>query len=116
MARSLAETLREIRKLRGCSLREVEEATDISNAYLSQLEKGDALKPSPDKLHALAEFYRVPYEGLMQTAGYLTPSAGSAPQASVSAIQSALMTTQLTPEEEEQVVKYIQFLRFQKKK
>ena len=58
------------------SLREVEEATgkEISNAYLSQLENGKISKPSPSILHSLAGVYSVPYEKLMERAGYLPSS------------------------------------------
>ena len=118
---SLSKFLREVRAVRGYSLRAVEEATKISNAYLSQLERGDAQKPSPDKLQALAKFYEIPYTDLMRAAGYIKRSenvslpAGGAPE-NLSALQSALMSAPLTPEEEEAVVKYIQFLRFQNRK
>lgn len=114
---SLPKQLRDIRKLRGYSQRDVEEATGISNAYLSQLERGDALKPSPDKLQLLAEFYAVPYTDLMRAAGYLqkTEKADGTPK-DTSAVQAALMSANLTPEEEAAVVKYIQFLRFDKQK
>lgn len=115
---NLPKTLRDIRALRGHSLRDVEEATGISNAYLSQLERGDAQKPSPDKLQALAKFYDVPYTDLMRAAGYLlkaemTERTG---KESTNAVHAALMSAKLTPDEEDAVVKYIQFLRFQKKK
>lgn len=120
---SLAKYLREIRAVRGKSLRAVEDATGISNAYLSQLERGDATKPSPDKLLELAKFYEVPYTDLMRAAGYLqrvalrtTASSTPPPPERLSALQAALMSAPLTPEEEEAVVKYIQFLRFQNKK
>ena len=115
---SLAQILTDIRKLRGHSLRAVEDATGISNAYLSQLERGDALKPSPDKLQALAKFYEVPYEDLMRAAGYLKRSekAGADGNEKVSAVHAALMSANFTPEEEAQVVKFIQFLRFENKK
>jgi transcriptional regulator with XRE-family HTH domain len=41
--------LADLRTAKGFSLREVEETTDraVSNAYLSQLEKGRIQKPSP---------------------------------------------------------------------
>jgi HTH-type transcriptional regulator, competence development regulator len=117
---SLSRLLKSIRKVNGASLRAVEEATGISNAYLSQLERGDAQKPSPDKLHALAEFYNVPYTDLMRAAGYLQmsdPSPGmTASSARTSAVQAALMSAALSAEEEDAVVKYIEFLRFQNKK
>ena len=61
-------------RLRGAaklSLREVEDATnnEVSNAYLSQLEKNKILKPSPNILHALARVYSTSYEDLMRRAG-----------------------------------------------
>jgi HTH-type transcriptional regulator, competence development regulator len=113
---SLSDELRDIRKLRGYSLREVEEATGISNAYLSQLERGDAQKPSPDKLEALGKFYKVPYTDLMRAAGYLQKTDKADSKEHTSAVQAALMSAKLTSEEEDAVVKYIQFLRFQNKK
>jgi HTH-type transcriptional regulator, competence development regulator len=115
----LSKTLHDIRLLRGHSLRAVEEATGISNTYLSQLERGDAQKPSPDKLQALAEFYKVPYTDLLRDAGYLQKNENKAGKGNVThttAVQAALMSADLSADEEEQVVKYIQFLRFQAKK
>lgn len=112
----LNDELRSIRKLRGYSLRDVEEATGISNAYLSQLERGDAKKPSPDKLQLLADFYEVPYTELMRAAGYLQKTSNAGRKTQTNAVQAALMSAELTPEEEEAVVQYIEFLRFQNRK
>ena len=69
--KSLAEELARLRRIKKASLREVEKATGMSNAYLSQLEKGDAKNPSPSFLYKLAEFFEVPYESLLASAGYL---------------------------------------------
>ena len=118
---SLSKLLKSIRKVNGASLRAVEEATGISNAYLSQLERGDAQKPSPDKLHALATFYNVPYTDLMRAAGYIeaaemSPGMTASSARSTSTVQAALMSADLSPDEEDAVVKYIEFLRFQNKK
>src|SRR5258705_11038774 len=70
---SLAEYLTYVRTTKRMTLREVEEASgrEVSNAYLSQLEKGHISKPSPNVLHTLAEVYGVPYERLMEKAGYI---------------------------------------------
>src|SRR4029450_1024606 len=72
----LGAMLADLRTAKGLSLREVEEATGkaVSNAYLSQLENGKIRKPSPNVLHHLAAAYVVPYEALMEKAGYLLPS------------------------------------------
>ena len=58
-----------LRETTGLSLRQVEAATEneVSNAYLSQLEKDKISKPSPNVLHALARVYNASYEELMNT-------------------------------------------------
>jgi transcriptional regulator with XRE-family HTH domain len=102
--------LADLRAAKGFSLREVEEATGkaVSNAYLSQLENGRIQKPSPNVLHSLAEVYAVPYETLMERAGYLLPSeerGGHRRRLAAFAIDD------LTAEEEEDLLKYLAFLR-----
>jgi HTH-type transcriptional regulator, competence development regulator len=109
----LGEELRRLRIEKGATLREVEKATDISNAYLSQLENGKAEQPSPRVLHKLAEYYKVPYNRLMEVAGYLQPSNG-ARQSGVGSIEAALMTSGLTEDEEKTVAQFIEFLRLQR--
>src|SRR5437762_14358322 len=71
MSQRLADELRRIRAISGVSLRDVENATKVSNAYLSQLETGKTSNPSPQVLHTLAGFYNVPYASLIEAAGYL---------------------------------------------
>jgi HTH-type transcriptional regulator, competence development regulator len=53
------------------SLRQVERVTGISNAYLSQLENGRTINPSPRLLEKLADAFDAPYSDLMSAAGYL---------------------------------------------
>jgi transcriptional regulator with XRE-family HTH domain len=109
-ASELGSVLADLRTAKGLSLREVEEATGkaVSNAYLSQLENGRIKKPSPSVLHSLADVYVVPYEALMEKAGYLLPSgngSGRRKRLAVFAIDD------LTAEEEEELLKYLAFLR-----
>jgi transcriptional regulator with XRE-family HTH domain len=106
----LGAVLADLRRAKGLSLREVEEATGkaVSNAYLSQLENGRIRKPSPNVLHSLSEVYSVPYEALMEKAGYLLPSEnghGNRRRLAAFAIDD------LTAEEEEELLKYLAFLR-----
>jgi transcriptional regulator with XRE-family HTH domain len=103
--------LADLRKAKGFSLRQVEEATDraVSNAYLSQLEKGKIKKPSPNVLHSLAAVYAVPYEALMEKAGYLLPSEGST--TGHRRRLAAFAIDDLTAEEEEELLKYLAFIR-----
>jgi transcriptional regulator with XRE-family HTH domain len=106
----LGALLADLRTAKGLSLRQVEETTDkaVSNAYLSQLEKGKIKKPSPNVLHSLSGVYAVPYEALMEKAGYLLPSedrGGRRRRLAAFAIED------LTAEEEEELLKYLAFLR-----
>ena len=106
----LGALLADLRTAKGLSLREVEQATDraVSNAYLSQLESGKIKKPSPHVLHRLAEVYVVPYEALMEKAGYLLPSENDGGRRKRLA---AFAIDDLTAEEEEELLKYLAFLR-----
>lgn len=108
----LAQLLRRLRASktedgRPATLRVVSAKTGISNAYLSQLESGEAARPSPEKLHALADYYEVPYESLMREAGYIRRAAeGEAPD--VSAFEMQLMSMKLNPDEQDQVVRFVE--------
>ena len=102
--------LGDLRTAKGFSLRQVEEATGkaVSNAYLSQLEQGKIRTPSPNVLHSLAEVYAVPYEVLMERAGYLLSPGRSAGRRRR---MPAFAIDDLTAEEEEELLKYLAFLR-----
>ena len=110
----LAAVLFDLRKAKGYSLREVEEATEkaVSNAYLSQLENGKIKKPSPNVLLSLAGVYAVPYEALMEKAGYLSPSEDGKGRRHGLAV---FAVDDLTAEEEEELLKYLAFLRWRKR-
>jgi len=107
----LAKQLRDLRGVRKLSLRQVEKQTGISNAYLSQLERGEAENPTPEKLQKLARCYSVPYVELMKAAGYLKNTSENDRRDDLSSFQVALMGANLTDAEQEQVLKYIKFLR-----
>lgn len=110
----LGALLADLRVAKGLTLRQVEKATGkaVSNAYLSQLEKGKIQRPSPNVLHRLAEVYGVPYERLMEKAGYLLPRAGAA--GGRRKRLAAFAIDDLTAEEEEELLKYLAFLRSRK--
>jgi transcriptional regulator with XRE-family HTH domain len=58
-----------LRRLRGTrTLRQVEAETGISNAYLSNIESG-AKRPGVRILSKLAQYYHVPSQDLLKTAG-----------------------------------------------
>ena len=72
----LAAYLRNVRKARGLSLKKVEGLAGVSNAYLSQLERGRRNPPHPDILKRLAKVYEVPVNDLLSAAGYLEQEKG----------------------------------------
>lgn len=69
-----------LKRLRGdISLRGVQRLTGISNAYLSQIEKGQR-QPGPKVLRRLAVQYGVGLQELLRKAGYLD-TGGAEPEA-----------------------------------
>ena len=55
----------------GLTLRQVQEATGISNAYLSQLENGKIKHPSAQVLYSLSKLYGCNIEDLLIDAGMI---------------------------------------------
>ena len=107
---SLGKHLSAARKRARLSLRAVEAVTDISNAYLSQLENGKVQEPSPNLLHKLAELYRADYQTLLRLAGYPVPEHGSSSQSRLAA-----RLGHTTQEEEQALLDYLEFLRSRRK-
>lgn len=69
---SVGEHLRSARRTRGWSLRQAEDASGVSNGYISQIERGE-VEPSPAVLEKLSKAYDIPYEVVMEAAGYIAP-------------------------------------------
>lgn len=63
--------LRDLRKLKGFTIRELADRSGVSAAYISQLENGNRGIPSPDVLMKLSEGLNTSYSDLMEIAGYL---------------------------------------------
>lgn len=73
--------LKSLREQKGVSLLDVEKATGISNAYLSQLETGTRKRlPTPDRLRQIANYYNVTMAEMMQKAGYADAGIIEAPR------------------------------------
>lgn len=66
--------LRDMRKLKGFTIRELADRSGVSAAYISQLENGNRGIPSPDVLMKLSEGLNTSYSDLMDIAGYLESS------------------------------------------
>lgn len=110
--RALGAYLKSLRLGLEMTLRDVEAATEksVSNAYLSQVENGKILKPSPNILHALSQVYGVSYESLMRRAGFVTPA-----ETMVSDRRHGRAATfaveNLTAAEEAELLKYLAWYR-----
>lgn len=105
--KTLGRTLKEARELIPLTLRGVEDAVGISNAYLSQLENDKIKKPSANVLYKLAFLYNIELDVLLYAAGIIKekPNKG---------YKILDQLGKLTPEEEKQVLQYLKFLRSKK--
>lgn len=111
-AAALGAYLKSLRTGLDLSLRSVEEATDqeVSNAYLSQLERGKILKPSPNILHALATVYQCSYPKLMERAGYVSP-VERRPSGKRHGRVATFAVENLTADEEKELLDYLAYIR-----
>ena len=110
--KSLGKTLKELRNLVSLTLRQVEEATGISNAYLSQLENDKIKKPSANVLYKLSTIYNIEFNDLLSIAGVIEKQ--TAPQSKL-LNQIALSSESLTEEEKQALLDYLKYLRYNKK-
>src|SRR5579862_8774620 len=112
---TLGQELARLRKLKGWTLREVEEKSQrkVSNSYLYQLENDNVKEPSPHILYELSGVYHVEYAALMELAGFVMPRSKGKSPSTASVAFSAL---NLSGKEEEEVLDFIEFLRRKKRK
>jgi len=110
---TLGKTLKDSRELMSLTLRQVEDSTGISNAYLSQLENEKIKKPSANVLYKLASLYQVELDTLLHAAGIIeTQTAGKSKLLNT----VALSAEKLNSEEEQALLDYLRYLRFSAKK
>ena len=110
----LAEGLKFLRQAKGDSLRDVEEATGISNAYLSQLERDAASNPTASVLFKLAKHYGVSYEELLTMAGHISDTSESKGR-NMSRTTIVLKSASLSDEEDREVANFVRFIVEQRK-
>jgi len=114
--KSLGLTLRESRDLIPMTLRQVEEATGISNAYLSQLENDKIKRPSASVLYKLASLYKIELNTLLRAAGIIEKAPktelieGESDQAEWEK-RIAFYTGELSEEQKAKVLEYIKFIK-----
>ena len=71
--------LRELRRAAALTLKQVETKARVSNAYLSQIERGLRNPPHPEILKRLAAVYETPHTDLLVKAGYLDETEQGSP-------------------------------------
>lgn len=103
MAETLGAHLRALREESGLTLRDVEARCNLSNGYVSLLERDKVKEPSPRALWALARCYNADYFDLMRRAGYPLPGEMASARPAV-AFRGA---EHLTPEECEEIQRII---------
>jgi len=113
---TLGQELRRLRLLKGWTLRDVEERTKkkVSNSFLYQLESDNVKEPSPNVLYELSVVYEASYPDLLKLAGFVVPR--SSPKASPNSASVAFDALNLTEEERDEVMDFIEFRRRKKKK
>lgn len=95
---ALGKFIRAQRELTHRSLRQVADAAKISNAYLSQVERG-IYKPSADVLRAIADALNISKDALYKQAGILDPD--DAPQVTPDVQQAIRLDERLTDAQKE---------------
>jgi transcriptional regulator with XRE-family HTH domain len=101
MTSDLGEFIRMQRRLSQLSLRQLADLADVSNAYLSQLERG-LYQPSAQVLKNLARALELSAEELYRRAGLL--DANGEPAATLSVEEAIRLDEQLTPEQKEALI------------
>lgn len=117
-----------LREIRGYSLQEVVDMVttaisdkvlkahcSLTRQYLSGLEAGKYSEPSVFKLEALAYAYDIPYESLLQKAGYLK-NFGDKGRLDIEFTLMVEEVQKLTHNEIQSVLEYIDFVKYKRKK
>jgi HTH-type transcriptional regulator, competence development regulator len=99
--------LRIARSRRQWSLRDVERRTGIPNAHLSQIERGRIRQPDIKIIWTLSELYELDFAKMAGWSGHLGPADGANPALLMMAFKAL---RQLTPEQQIDVIRYIEQL------
>jgi transcriptional regulator with XRE-family HTH domain len=117
MGMTFGEQVRAMRRARGLTLREVEQRSGVSNAYVSQLETGKIKEPSPKIIRALAEALEASPQAMMEAAyGCMSePLRGPGERLGPLNVQVAHFALSLTEEEAERVWRFMQFVVWERR-
>lgn len=115
--KTLGQTLKEARELIPFTLRQVEDAAGISNAYLSQLENDKIKKPSANVLYKLASLYKIELNTLLSASGIIEKSLQAEPEKTNNEWLNrlAFYSGDFTEEQQNEVLDYIKFMKYKNK-
>jgi transcriptional regulator with XRE-family HTH domain len=102
--RQLGEYIRLQRQMADLSLRGMADLTKVSNAYLSQIERG-LHQPSLRVLQAIAEALKIPADTLLAQAGVVPGTAEEPPESRAGTEAAIRSDPDLTPEEREALLR-----------
>lgn len=106
----LGDILRRARTQCGFSLRQVEQRSGISNAHLSQIERGSIRRPDIALLMELAELYQLDYRLVAEWAGYLDRSAPHSTSNGLAGMVLRLFVD-LDPDQQHDALRYLESMR-----
>jgi len=115
---TLGKTLKSTRENVSLTLRDVENSTGISNAYLSQLENDKIKNPSANILYKLASVYKISLDVLLTASGIIEKKENIDninDDQSFLEKEIAFYKDKLSPDEEKQIVEFIKFIKFKNK-
>lgn len=111
---SLGTILKEARSKTGLTLRQVEDSSGVSNAYLSQLENDKIKSPSANILYKLSSLYNIPLNLLLKGAGIIEGHVEETSTNNSFINRVAFSSEGLTEEEKQDVLQYLEFLKTKK--
>lgn len=108
----LGETLKKSRTNLGLTLRQIEDASGISNAYLSQLENDKIKKPSANILYKLSDLYKTELNDLLIAAGIIeSPSKSTSKKNNDLTHMISSSVENLNNKQKKNVLDYIDFIK-----
>lgn len=113
---SLGIILKESRKNLLFTLRQVEEISGISNAYLSQLENDKIKNPSVNILSKLSSIYKISLKQLLVTANLIEKDKSKKEEKNLNFAQRvAFKAEDLTEDERKEVLRYLEYIKTHRK-
>jgi len=116
--KSLGTTLKEARELIPFTLRQVEDSTGISTAYLSQLENDKIKKPSASVLYKLASAYKIELNVLLSASGIIEKSAQNEAEPTLNnewLNRLAFYSDDFSKDQQNEILEYIKYMKFKNK-